>query len=209
MHQGLASPTIPLATRCLVPPKPPTHVSSRCMHSFGNVSPAAAAGRQAVQLSSSTMRATSRGMQLPPVTTHHTNGATDIQPHSDEDDDVEESAVLLPRQGAAIPGVPSPPPRAWWRVPVTWEIMVRPPIAMRPWCRWCCHCHRIHCHLSTQVGFCTAAIFICYADRSNISTAIIEMSKRYDWDQVQLALCLQKGQALCTLAKAMAPQQRP
>ena len=44
--------------------------------------------------------------------------------------------------------------------------------------------HKTHSWLS-QVGFCTAAIFICYADRSNVSTAIIEMSKRYDWDQAR------------------------
>lgn len=29
-----------------------------------------------------------------------------------------------------------------------------------------------------------AAIFICYADRSNISTAIIPMATQYGWDKV-------------------------
>jgi Major Facilitator Superfamily len=33
------------------------------------------------------------------------------------------------------------------------------------------------------LALCTAAIFICYADRSNISVAILEMSKDFNWDE--------------------------
>ena len=29
------------------------------------------------------------------------------------------------------------------------------------------------------------AIFVCYADRSNISTAIIPMAKDFGWDKIQ------------------------
>ena len=33
------------------------------------------------------------------------------------------------------------------------------------------------------IGLCTVAILICYADRSNVSVAILEMAKQYDWDE--------------------------
>lgn len=33
------------------------------------------------------------------------------------------------------------------------------------------------------LALCTAAIFICYADRSNISVAIVEMSREFSWDE--------------------------
>jgi hypothetical protein len=33
------------------------------------------------------------------------------------------------------------------------------------------------------LALCTLAIFICYADRSNISIAILEMAKQFEWDE--------------------------
>ena len=33
------------------------------------------------------------------------------------------------------------------------------------------------------LALCTIAIFICYADRSNISVAILEMAKDFEWDE--------------------------
>lgn len=33
------------------------------------------------------------------------------------------------------------------------------------------------------LSLCTIAIFICYADRSNISVAILEMAKQFKWDE--------------------------
>lgn len=52
-----------------------------------------------------------------------TPAMTDIQPQSDEDDDVEESATLLPRQALQSPENPLAD-KPWWRIPVTWEVMV-------------------------------------------------------------------------------------
>lgn len=33
------------------------------------------------------------------------------------------------------------------------------------------------------LALCTVAILICYADRSNVSVAILEMAKQYEWDE--------------------------
>lgn len=40
------------------------------------------------------------------------------------------------------------------------------------------------------VGMCTVAILICYADRSNISTAIIAMAADYSWDEAEKGVVL-------------------
>lgn len=125
MHQGWHRTTpFALPSRCLAP-KPLTHIPPRCMHSFGNVTPAAAAGRQAVQLSSTAMRAGTRGMHLVLCAASlHTTYYTDIQPQSDDDDDVEENAMLLPRQGPLQTSEAPALTKSWWRVPVSWEVMV-------------------------------------------------------------------------------------
>lgn len=35
-----------------------------------------------------------------------------------------------------------------------------------------------------QVALCTLGIVICYADRSNISTAVLPMAQQFGWDKV-------------------------
>ena len=49
-----------------------------------------------------------------------------------------------------------------------------------------------------------AAIFICYADRSNISTAIIPMAKEFGWDKVYEGGVLSVGRKLYYELEALA-----
>jgi len=47
------------------------------------------------------------------------------------------------------------------------------------------------------VALCAASVVICYADRSNMSTAILPMSEQFGWDKVRawawvdVTLCLE------------------
>jgi hypothetical protein len=41
------------------------------------------------------------------------------------------------------------------------------------------------------VGLCAVSVVICYADRSNISTAILPMAEQFGWDKVGLLECFQ------------------
>lgn len=38
------------------------------------------------------------------------------------------------------------------------------------------------------VGMCAISVVICYADRSNISTAILPMAESFGWDKVRLSI---------------------
>jgi hypothetical protein len=39
------------------------------------------------------------------------------------------------------------------------------------------------------VALCAISVVICYADRSNISTAVLPMAEQFNWDKVNCSLC--------------------
>lgn len=54
------------------------------------------------------------------------------------------------------------------------------------------------------VGLCALSVVICYADRSNISTAILPMAASFGWDKVMRVM-----QQDCLIIAASKPLTRP
>jgi hypothetical protein len=50
------------------------------------------------------------------------------------------------------------------------------------------------------VALCTLGIVICYADRSNISTAVLPMAQEFGWDKVGRAAETDRSQLDAFLA---------